>query len=75
MQGLCRGQFDPERATQFGWTKNVLIHHIENKTFEKTLLDQTNFEVALLEHIRNQAKLAVQDEYTFDFLELADEHE
>jgi len=26
------------------------------------------------EHIRDQAKLAVKDEYTFDFLELADEH-
>ena len=63
-----------ERTKQFGWTKNVLIHQIENKTFEKTLLNQTNFEVALPEHIRNQAKLAVKDEYTFDFLELAEEH-
>ena len=67
-------QFYLERTKQFGWTKNVLIHQIENKTFEKTLLNQTNFEVALPEHIRNQAKLAVKDEYTFDFLELADEH-
>jgi predicted nuclease of restriction endonuclease-like (RecB) superfamily len=30
--------------------------------------------VALPEEIRKQAKLAVKDEYTFDFLELADEH-
>ena len=67
-------QFYLERTKQFGWTKNVLIHQIENKTFAKTLLNQTNFEAALPEHIRNQAKLAVKDEYTFDFLELADEH-
>ena len=67
-------QFYLDRTRQFGWTKNVLIHQIENKTFEKTLLNQTNFEVALPEHIRNQAKLAVKDEYTFDFVELADEH-
>ncbi len=59
---------------KFGWTKNVLIHQIENQTYEKTLLNQTNFEQTLSEDIRNQAKLAVKDEYTFDFLELADEY-
>jgi predicted nuclease of restriction endonuclease-like (RecB) superfamily len=56
---------------QFGWTKNVLIHQIENRTYEKTRLNQTSFDAALPEHIRDQAKLAVKDEYTFDFLELA----
>lgn len=59
---------------KYGWTKNVLIHQIDNKTYEKTLLNQTNFDKALPEKIRNQAKLAVKDEYTFDFLELGDEH-
>jgi predicted nuclease of restriction endonuclease-like (RecB) superfamily len=59
---------------KFGWTKNVLIHQIENQTYEKTLLNQTNFEQTLLANIRDQAKLAVKDEYTFDFLELGDEH-
>ncbi|NJL64023.1 MAG: DUF1016 domain-containing protein [Methylacidiphilales bacterium] len=59
---------------KFGWTKNVLIHQIENQTYEKTLLNQTNFEQTVSEEIRHQAKLAVKDEYTFDFLELANEH-
>ncbi len=59
---------------KFGWTKNVLIHQIENQSYEKTLLNQTNFEQTVSESIRAQAKLAVKDEYTFDFLELADEH-
>ena len=59
---------------KLGWTKNVLIHQIENQTYEKTLLNQTNFEQTLPAEIRNQAKLAVRDEYTFDFLELGDEH-
>ena len=67
-------EFYIRRTKQFGWTKNVLIHQIENRTYEKTLLNQTNFDAALPEQIRNQAKLAVKDEYTFDFLELADEH-
>ncbi len=59
---------------KFGWTKNVLIHQIENQSYEKTLLNQTNFDKSVSENIRSQAKLAVKDEYTFDFLELADEH-
>lgn len=67
-------EFYIRMTRKFGWTKNVLIHQIENKTFEKTLINQTNFDKALPEKIKNQAKLAVKDEYTFDFLELGDEH-
>lgn len=67
-------EFYLRMTRKFGWTKNVLIHQIENQTYEKTLLNQTNFEQTLPEVIRNQAQLAVKDEYTFDFLELADEH-
>ncbi len=67
-------EFYIRMTRKFGWTKNVLIHQIENQTYEKTLLNQTNFEQILPEEIRNQAKLAVKDEYTFDFLELADKH-
>jgi predicted nuclease of restriction endonuclease-like (RecB) superfamily len=59
---------------KFGWSKNVLIHQIENKTYEKYLLGQTNFDTTLPDTIRKQAALAVKDEYTFDFLDLADEH-
>ena len=67
-------EFYLRMTRKFGWTKNVLIHQIENQTYEKTLLNQTNFEQTLPKEIRNQAKLAVKDEYTFDFLELADEY-
>lgn len=38
------------------------------------MLNQTNFDNTLPENIKNQAALAVKDEYTFDFLELSDEH-
>jgi predicted nuclease of restriction endonuclease-like (RecB) superfamily len=51
----------------------VLIHQIENQSYEKTLLGQTNFDKALTPGLRVQAKLAVKDEYTFDFLELGEE--
>lgn len=74
----CKDELEREfyiRMTRkFGWTKNVLIHQIENQTYEKTLLNQTNFDKTVPAEIRNQLKLAVKDEYTFDFLELADEH-
>jgi predicted nuclease of restriction endonuclease-like (RecB) superfamily len=74
----CKNDLEREfyiRMTKkFGWTKDVLIHQIENKTYEKTLMGQTNFDQTLPDNIRNQAKLAVKDEYTFDFLELANEH-
>ena len=59
---------------KFGWSKNVLIHQIENHSYEKSLLGQTNFDQTLTPALRAQAKLAVKDEYTFDFLELAEEH-
>ena len=67
-------EFYIRQTKQFGWTKNVLIHQIENRTYEKTIRNQTTFDSALPATIRDQAKFAVKDEYTFDFLELADEH-
>ena len=76
--GKCKDPKEREfyilATKKFGWTKNVLIHQIENKTFEKYLLNQTNFEHTLPEKIKNQAILAVKDEYIFDFLGIEEEH-
>jgi len=36
-------QFYILATKKFGWTKDVLIHQVENKTYEKYLLNQTNF--------------------------------
>lgn len=59
---------------KYGWTKDVLINHIENKSYEKYLLNQTNFNETLPEKYINQAKFAVKDEYIFDFMELYEKH-
>ncbi len=67
-------EFYIRMTRKFGWTKNVLIHQIGGKTYEATMLNQTNFNKLVPERIRNQARLAVKDEYTFDFLELGEEH-
>lgn len=71
--GLER-EFYIRMTRKYGWTKNVLIHQIENQTYEKTLLNQTNFEQTLGGEVQHQAKLAIKDEYTFQFLELGDEY-
>ena len=59
---------------KYGWTKNVLIHHVEGGSYERFLLGQTNFDQAVPAKYKQQAKLAVRDEYNFSFLEIADEH-
>ena len=74
----CKEQLEREfyikMTKKYGWTKDVLINHIENKSYEKYLLNQTNFDETLPEKYVNQAKLAVKDEYIFDFMELSDQH-
>lgn len=78
IMGKCKDDLEREfyiRMTKkFGWTKDVLINQIENKSYEKYLMNQTNFDKALPEKYKTQAKLAVKDDYTFDFLELGEEH-
>ncbi|MDD5372902.1 MAG: DUF1016 N-terminal domain-containing protein [Sulfurimonas sp.] len=59
---------------KFGWTKNVLIHQIESKSYEAFLINQTNFDKTMVEKYKHQAVLAVKDEYSFDFLELSEQH-
>lgn len=50
-------EFYIRMTRKFGWSKNVLIHQIENQSYEKTLLNQTNFEHTLPIEIRNQANI------------------
>ena len=74
----CKDQLEREfyikMTKKYGWTKDVLINNIENKTYEKYLLNQTNFDATLSDKYINQAKLAVRDEYIFDFMELSEQH-
>jgi predicted nuclease of restriction endonuclease-like (RecB) superfamily len=68
--GRCKENLEKEfylRATaRFGWTKDVLKHQIDNDTYKKYLLNQTNFDKTLPESVKSQALLAVKDHYTFD---------
>ncbi len=59
---------------RYGWTKDVLTNNIENKAYEKHVMNQTNFDETVPEKYRRQAKLAVKDDYNFDFLEMGIGH-
>ena len=71
-------EFYIKSVIKYGWTSRLLSNHIDTKTYEKFLINQTNFENTLSPKDYNQAKFALKDEYNFDFLELSDnynEHE
>jgi predicted nuclease of restriction endonuclease-like (RecB) superfamily len=57
-----------------GWSYRTLLNHIDNKAFERTIISQENFDTNLPEQMRVEAKLAIKDEYIFDFLEIGDDH-
>jgi hypothetical protein len=67
-------EFYIQMTKRYGWTKRILANFIEAQTYEKYLLNQTNFDLTLPDEQRAQAKLAVKDEYTFDFAELSPEY-
>jgi len=56
-----------------GWSKRTLHEKIELRTYETTMAGQTSFERALPRELAAPARLAVKDEYMFDFLEMGDE--
>ena len=67
-------EFYIRMAKRYGWTKRILANFIEGQIYEKYLLNQTNFDLTIPEDRKIQAKLAVKDEYTFDFAELSPEY-
>jgi predicted nuclease of restriction endonuclease-like (RecB) superfamily len=67
-------EFYMRMTRKYGWSRAVLILNIEAQTYRKYLANQTNFDSTVPEKVRNQAKLAIKDEYTFDLLGLGEEH-
>ncbi|NQY11223.1 MAG: DUF1016 domain-containing protein [Flavobacteriales bacterium] len=67
-------EFYIKMTKKYGWSKNVLIHQVEGQAYERFLLNQTNFDKSLAEKYKYQAKLAVKDSYSFDFLEMSEDY-
>lgn len=65
---------DLQREFYIQMTKRVLTNFVEAQTYEKYLLNQTNFDLTLPAERRVQAKLAVKDEYMFEFADLSPEY-
>lgn len=78
IMGRCKSleerQFYIISTKKMGWTKAVLMNKIELRSFEKFLLGQSNFDKTLSADVKNQAILAIQDEYCWDFAELDELH-
>jgi len=63
-----------KRIGESGWTTRYLEHQISRKSYQNYLDNHTNFDTVFPEKIRDHAKLAVKDNYTFDFLHLGEDH-
>ncbi len=57
------------------WSRNVLIHQMETKSFERFLLDNKshNFNKTLPVKISNGIKSIIKDTYILDFLEISED--
>lgn len=73
-EDLLEREFYMRMSKKNAWSYRVLLNQIDNQNYEKTMISQTNFDKNLPEKMRPEAKLAVKDEYAFDFLELGEEH-
>lgn len=74
--GKCKDdnerEFYIKMTKKYGWSKSVLTHQVDGKSYERFLMNQTNFDNSLAEKYKHQAKLAVKDSYSFDFLEMSE---
>ncbi len=73
-ENILEREFYMRMSKKSGWSYRVLLNQIDNQNFEKTMISQTSFDRNLPEKMRPEAKLAVKDEFIFEFLELGDEH-
>ncbi|GAA4405432.1 PDDEXK nuclease domain-containing protein [Tsukamurella soli] len=62
-----------EAAVEFGWSRNVLVMHIERKRIERQGKATTNFEHSLPKPDSDLARESLKDPYRLDFLGLGDE--
>lgn len=74
----CKSESESEfyirMTAKFGWSRSVLCNQIESRAFEKYLLGQTNFDQTVPSELKDQALLAIKDNYSFDFLGLSESH-
>ena len=60
------------KAIEYGWSRNVLAHHIESQLLERQGKAVSNFSRSLPEHMSELAQQTLKDPYLFDFLSLGE---
>jgi len=60
---------------KYGWSKRILVHQIETKSFERFLTDNKshNFDKTLPVKILRKTKSAIKDTYMLNFLEISED--
>lgn len=66
--------FYMQKAQQYGWSRNVLVHHIESNLIGREGKALTNFTSTLPNPLSDLAHETFKDPYKFDFLNLGQEH-
>jgi predicted nuclease of restriction endonuclease-like (RecB) superfamily len=61
------------QTTEHGWSRNILVHQIESRLFERQGGALTNFKRTLPAEQSDLAQQIVKDPYSFDFLSLGSE--
>lgn len=59
-------------AVEHGWSRNVLVHHIETKRMERAGKAVTNFKATLPPQESDLAQQSFNDPYVFDFVAMTD---
>jgi len=59
-------------AVEYGWSRNVLVHHIDLQTAKRIGKAQNNFQATLPPHDSDLAQQSLKDPYKFEFLGLAE---
>ncbi len=66
-------EWDIRKTIQNGWSRNVLVHQIETRLFEREGKAVTNFSVSLPPVRSDLATQCLKDPYMFDFLDLGED--
>ncbi|HEX8331143.1 MAG TPA: PDDEXK nuclease domain-containing protein [Segetibacter sp.] len=62
------------RTTENGWSRNVMVHQLESKLYERQGKAVTNFNSTLPASQSDLAREILKDPYKFDFLSLSEEY-
>jgi predicted nuclease of restriction endonuclease-like (RecB) superfamily len=63
-----------QQATEHGWSRNVLAHHIDTQLFHRKGNAVTNFKTTLPALTSDLARDVLKDPYVFDFITTNDEN-